>query len=47
MTAAVPFPSETEVDLESPSAAEVEIITRALATGASGPVVSRSRSEQC
>jgi len=37
MTAAVPFPSETEVDLESPNAAEVEIITRALATGASGP----------
>ena len=34
---AVPFPTEDTVDLAPPSAEEVELITRALATGASGP----------
>ena len=37
MPVAVPFPTEDTVDLAPPSAEEVELITRALATGAAGP----------
>lgn len=37
MAVAVPFPTEDTVDLAPPTAAEVELITRALATGAAGP----------
>ena len=37
MAVAVPFPTKDTVDLAPPTAAEVELITRALATGAAGP----------
>lgn len=37
MAVAVPFPTEDTVDLAPPTAAEVELITRDLATGAAGP----------
>ena len=37
MAVAVPFPTEATVELAPPTAAEVEFITRGLATGAAGP----------
>ena len=37
MTVAVPFPTEATVDLAPPTAEEVQLITRALATGPAGP----------